>query len=177
MPNKGQEPGYVAINTHWDKATPSKVVICGCFRPAENPGVGHSGPEKALRQRQGFCIPGIGGTWRDLESLCFISDQKKAKVFCKGQRVSILGFVGHYNSVAAAQPGSYSTKTAIHRQSCMTVSQWNFRDTQMWISYDSHVLKNIISLLTFFNHLRMQKLFFVCSHTNIGGRLYLVHWL
>ena len=133
-----------------------KLAICGCFQPAENPGEGAQAQRKPSDRGKDFALQ----EWVAPEEIWGVSalfqTRRRQRFSVKVQRVNILGFVGHYSSVAAAQLGSYSTKAAIHRQSCMTVSQWNFRDTQMWISYDSHVLKNIISLLTFFNHLRMQ---------------------
>ena len=86
MPNKGQGnlcvPPSILTQTKQLPQVSYLWLLPTCWEPRW----GHSGPEKALRQRQGFCTPGMGGTWRDLGSLCSISDQKKAKVFCKGPK-------------------------------------------------------------------------------------------
>lgn len=65
----------------------------------------------------------------------------------------------HTNS-ATAQFCCYSIKTAQENSEQMDIAvfQWNFMDTEIWISYNFYISQNIIILLIFFHkHLKTEK--------------------
>lgn len=148
------------------KQTP--VAASTCWEPR----VRHSGPEKALRQRQKFAFPGIGGTWRDLESLLLYFRQKKArfsvKIKSKHSRLCRPLQLCYWT-----QPGSYSKSSHTWAKVAWLCLSEILGTLKCEFPYDSHVLKISFSF-DFFQPLKNKKLFFVCSHTNIGDCIWSV---